>query len=122
MEKIYYNAQGWVCQRYPYDLPIENEDLYIEVTDELYSQTMTCDVGKSWRVINGKLKQEIYDNETYTKNQIEYEIADLKYEIAKIKEDVEQVELFGMQRDDYEQKKARCVEIILRLRTLEAQL
>ena len=122
MEKLYYNSQGWVCQRYPYDLEIENEQQYIEVTDDVYSQTMSCDVGKSWRVVNGELKQEIYDNEIYTKDQIEYEIADLKYEIAKIKEDVEQVELFGMQRDDYEQKKARCVEIILRLRTLEAQL
>ena len=28
MEKIYYNNNGWVCQRYPYDLPIENENQF----------------------------------------------------------------------------------------------
>ena len=122
MEKIYYNAQGWVCQRYPYDLPIENEALYIEVSEEVYAETMCCNVGMAWRVVKGKLKQEVYNNNEYSKDQIESEITILKNEIAHIKEDVEQVELFGMERQDYDRKKARCVEIILRLRELEARL
>ena len=45
-----------------------------------------------------------------------------KLELQKYKEDVEQVELFGMQRADYEEKKALCVQIIEELRVLEAQL
>lgn len=49
------------------------------------------------------------------------EIAALKAEIEKAKEDVEQVELFGMERADYEVKKARCAEIVLRLRELEGK-
>lgn len=122
MEKIYYNAQGWVCQRYPYDLPIENENLYIEVSEQEYEQTMSCNFGMAWRVVKGKLEQAVYDNNEYSKDQIQNEIAELKAEIIKVKEDVEQVELFGMERSDYTQKKARCVEIIQRLRVLEARL
>lgn len=49
-------------------------------------------------------------------------INELKHQILKYKEDVEQVELFGMQRDDYEEKKEMCKNIILELRELEAQL
>ena len=56
------------------------------------------------------------------KYQINCRIQDLKLQIAKYKEDVEQVELFGMHRDDYEQKKELCKSIILELRKLEAQL
>jgi len=122
MKKIYYNVQGWVCQRYPYDLPIENEALYIEVSDDIYENTLQCELGKSWRVVNGELKQDIYDNIVYQKEQVMHEIASLKQELQYTKEDVEQITLFGMQRDDYEQKKARCVEIIERLRVLEKQI
>lgn len=49
-------------------------------------------------------------------------IAELKRQIAKYKEDVEQVELFGMERADYEEKKQACVDIIEELRELEAEL
>lgn len=56
------------------------------------------------------------------KYQIYVRIQDLKLQIAKYKEDVEQVELFGMQRADYEEKKALCVQIIEELRVLETQL
>lgn len=60
--------------------------------------------------------------ERIRKIEIRSQITALKEEIAKIKEDVEQVELFGMQRDDYETKKARCVEIIEQLRVLEKEV
>lgn len=56
------------------------------------------------------------------KETVSMQIAQLKQQIAKYKEDVEQVELFGMQRDDYEQKKELCKNIILQLRELEKQL
>ena len=45
----------------------------------------------------------------------------LKAELSKIKEDVEQVSLFGMQRNDYDYKKSRCIEIIQQLRALEGK-
>ena len=50
------------------------------------------------------------------------EIATKKSKLQKFKEDVEQVELFGMERADYEEKKAQCVQIIEELRALENQL
>ena len=43
----------------------------------------------------------------------------LKEQLQKYKEDVEQVELFGMERSDYEEKKQTCANIILQLRELE---
>lgn len=46
-------------------------------------------------------------------------IGELKDLLRKYKEDVEQVELFGMERNDYAEKKAQCAEIIKELRALE---
>lgn len=57
-----------------------------------------------------------------TKNEISMRIFTLKEDLKRYKEDVEQVELFGMEREDYEQKKVLCVQIIQELRQLEAQL
>lgn len=39
--------------------------------------------------------------------------------LKKYKYDVEQVDLFGMQRDDYEEKKALCAQLVRELRELE---
>ena len=54
--------------------------------------------------------------------QLEYNIRALKQELNKYKEDVEQVELFGMERADYQEKKTRCAEIIIELRQLESEV
>lgn len=56
------------------------------------------------------------------KQKIMCDIAEKKAILQKFKEDVEQVELFGMERADYEEKKAQCVSIIQQLRELEAQI
>ena len=58
-----------------------------------------------------------------SKNELLYqEIYELKKELEKAKEDVEQVELFDMTRSDYDSKKKRCSEIILKLRELEREV
>ena len=57
-----------------------------------------------------------------SKEEISMRIFGLKLDLNNYKEDVEQVELFGMQRTDYEQKKEKCKNIILELRQLEAQI
>lgn len=59
-----------------------------------------------------------YSTEQVTKNTI----IELKELLQKYKEDVEQVELFGMERSDYAEKKQSCADIILQLRQLEASL
>ena len=55
MTKIYYNKQGWVCERYPYDIPIEDENLYLEVDDTTYQMTLSVETFKAWKVENGQL-------------------------------------------------------------------
>lgn len=59
-----------------------------------------------------------YEQEMTLRSQITMK----KQLLQKYKEDVEQVELFGMGREDYEQKKELCRQIVLQLRELEAQL
>lgn len=122
MQKLYYNEQGWVCERYPYNFPIYDENLYIWVEDLTYEQTLQIPFGKAWRVVKGKVVKEVYDKQDFQINETEVERAALKQELTKIKEDVEQVELFDIERQDYKQKKARCKEIIARLHELEDRL
>ena len=64
-----------------------------------------------------------------TKNRVNFEekqkmrrvITDMKIMLKKYKEDVEQVELFGMERTDYEDKKKQCRYLILQLRKLQKE-
>lgn len=64
MKKIYYNNQGWVCERFPYDLPIENENQFVEVADEDYDETLHCQEYYAWRLVDGQLVQEQYEQPT----------------------------------------------------------
>ena len=117
--KIHYTNEGWICCRDPYYKPIENEEQFIEVDEEDYNKSLSTPNGYAWKVVDGKLSMEVYDQKSVDEMNALLEIMQLKEEIIKVKEDVEQVELFGMSRDDYQAKRARCVEIILRLRELE---
>lgn len=49
------------------------------------------------------------------------EILEIKKTLEKYKEDVEQVELFDMERTDYAEKKEQCRSMVLRLRELEKE-
>ena len=60
-----------------------------------------------------------YSTADLKKREAEKEIISLKQTLVKYKEDVEQVELFDMQRKDFEEKKLACANIIIRLRELE---
>lgn len=60
MGKIYYNLDGWVCSRYPTDIPIDENSKYIEVDESEYEKTLYVDVGYAWRVVDGKLVVEKY--------------------------------------------------------------
>ena len=82
MEKIYYNENGWVCNRYPYDIEITDENRYIEVDYEIYAKTLQCESGKAWRVINGELSMQIYNEKEYQKNVYQEEMNTLKQQLA----------------------------------------
>lgn len=72
---------------------------------------------------SGETRYQICEVEPPTEKELKFaQIWKLKDELQKCKEDVEQVELFGMSRSDYDYKKKRCVEIIKELRSLEKEV
>lgn len=109
-----------------YDL---NEPFY---EDEDYpNKAMFCNESGKYTIDeiepdeNGRRRYKFVEIKPYEPTEqelIQQEIASLKVTLAKYKEDVEQVELFGMERTDYEEKKAGCKQIILQLRDLESRL
>ena len=55
--KVYYDkASGYLCNRYPKDLPQKDDSPFIEVTSEEEEMTYACPTGSFWAVVNGKLK------------------------------------------------------------------
>lgn len=65
-------------------------------------------------------EEDIYVYIPYTEKELkQFQIAEIKQRLQKYKEDVEQVELFGMERSDYEEKKRLCADMIIELRSLE---
>lgn len=62
MSKVYYNKDGWVCNRFPYNIELDDETRFIEVDDEMYKQTFSCGVHYAWRVVNGLLSMELFED------------------------------------------------------------
>lgn len=69
-------------------------------------------------VISGNECTYIETNETITISR-EALIAEKKALLRKYKYDVEQVDLFGMARTDYTEKKALCAQLVAELKELE---
>jgi hypothetical protein len=63
MEKIYYNKEGFVCERYPLDYPIEDENMFIEVVEEEFHKTFSTIVNYAWMVKDKKLVNERYQED-----------------------------------------------------------
>lgn len=59
MKKIYYDNNGWICERYPYNIP--KSDKYIEVDDEKYESSLSCKLHYAWKLVNNDLKEEQYE-------------------------------------------------------------
>ena len=101
MKRYYYkDGNGTI---YSLKTPSNNPD-YVEITKEEFEQAT-------------KLK-------TPTAEQIALQekrnlIAKKKALLVKYREDVEQVDLFGLERSDYEEKKKLCRQLVLELRELE---
>lgn len=79
MNKLYYSpVNGYLCDRYPNDIPHTDETPFIEVDDDTYGQTFACEYGKTWAVINGELTviddANIMATPEYQKNSLENEI------------------------------------------------
>lgn len=77
MEKIYYNQDGWVCDRHPNNFPIENERLYLEADDEEAEKTYVTRLGYAWRVVDGALVNEVYDSAVVQQQETVSEIEEI---------------------------------------------
>ncbi len=62
-----------------------------------------------------------YNGEWFNNTQYKppVNIAHLKALLTSYKYDMQQVDMFGIERDDYEEKKAMCRELILQIKDLE---
>ena len=86
MVKIYYNKNGDVCDRYPNNYPIDDENRYIEVSEEDEEKTLGAPLGMKWHVENGVLvlvdDQEMKNSEEYKQMMKENQLAELKQYLA----------------------------------------
>lgn len=86
MVKIYYNKNGDVCNRYPNNYPIDDENRYIEVSEEDEEKTLGAPLGMKWHIDNGALvlvdDQEMKNSEEYKQMMKENQLAELKQYLA----------------------------------------
>ena len=75
---------------------------------------------RSGSAITGSRKYELCTAEQKAKIELAKTIREKKALLNKYREDVEQVDLFGMEREDYEEKKELCKQLVYELRELEA--
>lgn len=118
-----------------YDINTNRVDQIIEVTPKLVNVSVdggnlaiaevknvpVASENESLYYIDGKVVAQ-KDNEkvqAITLARIQAQITEKKALLLKYREDVEQVDLFGMEREDYEEKKAACRTLVEELRVLE---
>lgn len=85
------------------------EDGYTQITEEEFNKLT-------------KSKIPELTEEQKAKIELAKTIREKKALLNKYREDVEQVDLFGMERADYEEKKILCKQLVYELRELEASL
>lgn len=109
MEKRYYyktiDSKNFLNLKNPIDIskPINGLE-YVSITEQEFNElTKHKEFTPEQKVLMEKRKL----------------IAQKKSLLIKYREDIEQVDLFGMHRDDYDQKKQLCIQLVLELRELE---
>lgn len=63
MIKIHYNEEGWLCNRVPTNYEITDPNRYILVDEITYTNTLATPSHQSWRVKDGKLYLDHYEEE-----------------------------------------------------------
>lgn len=103
--KIEYNADGWVCHRYP--TMYDDTAGYITVSEDEYRQSLSCPLGQAWKVVDGKLALAEVDagNEGRMAriNVLKRKLADTDYHVIKKAEgrDVSDYENIIAQREEW---------------------
>ena len=104
MQRFYYknkNNTGFLNLKSPL-----NDENYIQITEEEFNELT-------------KPKVYVPTAEEKAKVELSKTIREKKALLNKYREDVEQVDLFGMVRDDYSEKKELCKQLVYELRELE---
>ena len=107
----------------------ENGNPFLDENGEPITQTITKTVRDGLEDGYAQITEEEF-NELSNKRYVPTEEQKAKIELAKTirekkallnkyREDVEQVDLFGMERADYEEKKELCKQLVYELRELE---
>ena len=102
MQRFYYKSKdntGFLNLK----SPITDEN-YIQITEEEFNEL---------------IKPKEPTAEQKAKIELEKTIREKKALLNKYREDVEQVDLFGMERADYAEKKELCKQLVYELRELE---
>ena len=92
MAKITINKDGWVCERYPWDIPITDDCSEVELSDEEVQSTYSSLIHYSWRYKDGKLSNELYEEisakETAAAriDELKRDLADTDYKVLKYTE------------------------------------
>ena len=118
-----------------YDINTNRVDQIIEVTPKLVNVSVdggnlaiaevknvpVASENESLYYIDGEIiaQKDSEKVQAITLARIQAQIAEKKALLLKYREDVEQVDLFGMKREDYEEKKAACRTLVEELRALE---
>ena len=66
MKQIYYNIDGWVCDRYPLHFEQSESVGNIEVDDTTYNNTFAIRQHYAWKVKDGQLIKEQYEVKIWT--------------------------------------------------------
>lgn len=109
--------------------PIQQKDYFIEDGTEIIHNEFTNEDEEVTKYKKVDFYTEITEEEFNARPAIPQEVLERQEKqriivqkkklLMKYREDVEQVDLFGMQRDDYEEKKLLCKNLVLELRELE---
>lgn len=67
MPTIEYNQDGWVCNRFPYNL--EDVEGSLDVSEEVYQDTLYSKECYAWRVVDGELVQQKYEEKQWTQDE-----------------------------------------------------
>ena len=118
-----------------YDINTNRVDQIIEVTPKLVNVSVdggnlaiaevknvpVTSENESLYYIDGEViaQKDSEKVQAITLARIQAQIAEKKALLLKYREDVEQVDHFGMEREDYEEKKAACRTLVEELRALE---
>ena len=121
-----------------YDINTNRVDQISEVTPKLVNVSVdggnlaiaevknvpVASENESLYYIDGKVvaQKDSEKVQAITLARIQAQITEKKALLLKYREDVEQVDLFGMKRADYEEKKAACRTLVEELRVLEKNL